>query len=223
MTEENKEQANFDLPTNHQVDDNQKMQIDDTETVENKVENKSTKAEQPIVPPKPAKKSISPMKILIGGIALTVVAMGITVFVALSGDDDAQRQAMQRMQQQMQMQQQEQVQQQTAEVKTPAETMPSAVETNNTNPPANEVSTNEVAAKQIEPTNGVGGEIAQGNTLVFDSKGEIASFKGEIASFESTEGKEKRGKLSKEEILANKDLKTYTEDELYSAHQMVDF
>lgn len=238
-----KEQAAFELGEvaqgNNVVDE---IKIDDSNPVETGAETiKATKEDRVVKSEKPTEKPKGkgmPKKLLFGAIggtvALSAILIGGIVYFTQTPDDakrEALRQqqlaAMQASQSQeqavaLQNQQSEQLAQQEAAAKQ-AMAQQDAQNVDGEQSQQNNAQTdamqdvNSESQSATQPSKGGNGQIGSeiGGEFVFDSDGNIAG----ATEKEASKTKER---LSTEQILANKDIRTYTEDELKSAWTIVD-
>lgn len=232
-----KEQAAFgELAQSNNVVDEIKIDdsnpvVTDAETIKATKEDRVVKSEKPTE--KPKGKGM-PKKLLFGAIggtvALSAILIGGIVYFTQT-PDDAQREALRQQQlAAMQVSQsQEQAQSQSEQLAQQEDAAKQAMaqqnaqnfdgeqsQQNNAQTDATQDvnSENQSAAQPSKGGNGqIGSEI--GGEFVFDSDGNIAG----ATEKEATKTKER---LSTEQILANKDIRTYTEDELKSAWTIVD-
>lgn len=232
-----KEQAAFgELAQSNNVVDEIKIDdsnpvVTDAETIKATKEDRVVKSEKPTE--KPKGKGM-PKKLLFGAIggtvALSAILIGGIVYFTQT-PDDAQREALRQQQlAAMQVSQsQEQAQSQSEQLAQQEDAAKQAMAQQNaqnvdgeqsqqnndqTDATQNVNSENQSAAQPSKGGNGqIGSEI--GGEFVFDSDGNIAG----ATEKEATKTKER---LSTEQILANKDIRTYTEDELKSAWTIVD-
>ena len=232
-----KEQAAFgELAQSNNVVDEIKIDdsnpvVTDAETIKATKEDRVVKSEKPTE--KPKGKGM-PKKLLFGAIggtvALSAILIGGIVYFTQT-PDDAQREALRQQQlAAMQVSQsQEQAQSQSEQLAQQEDAAKQAMAQQNTQNVDGEQSQqnnaqtdatqdvnseNQSAAQSSKGGNGqIGSEI--GGEFVFDSDGNIAG----ATEKEATKTKER---LSTEQILANKDIRTYTEDELKSAWTIVD-
>lgn len=238
-----KEQAAFELGEvaqgNNVVDE---IKIDDSNPVETGAETiKATEEDRVVKSEKPTEKPKGkgmPKKLLFGAIggtvALSAILIGGIVYFTQT-PDDAQREAlrqqqlaaMQASQSQeqavaLQNQQSEQLAQQEAAAKQ-AMAQQDAQNIDGEQSQQNNAQTdamqdvNSESQSATQPSKGGNGQIGSeiGGEFVFDSDGNIAG----ATEKEASKTKER---LSTEQILANKDIRTYTEDELKSAWTIVD-
>ena len=234
-----KEQAAFELGKvaqgNNVVDE---IKIDDSNPVETGAETiKATKEDRVVKSEKPTEKPKGkgmPKKLLfgvIGGtVALSAILIGGIVYFTQT-PDDAQREAL-RQQQLAAMQasqSQEQTQSQSEQLAQQEEAAKQAMAQQNAQNVDGEQSqqnnaqtdatqdVNSESQSAAQPSKGGNGQIGSeiGGEFVFDSDGNIAG----ATEKEASKTKER---LSTEQILANKDIRTYTEDELKSAWTIVD-
>lgn len=234
-----KEQAAFELGEvaqgNNVVDE---IKIDDSNPVETGAETiKATKEDRVVKSEKPTEKPKGkgmPKKLLFGAIggtvALSAILIGGIVYFTQT-PDDAQREAL-RQQQLAAMQasqSQEQTQNQSEQLAQQEETAKQAMAQQNAQNVDGEQSqqnnaqadatqdVNSESQSAAQPSKGGNGQIGSeiGGEFVFDSDGNIAG----ATEKEASKTKER---LSTEQILANKDIRTYTEDELKSAWTIVD-
>lgn len=234
-----KEQAAFELGKvaqgNNVVDE---IKIDDSNPVETGAETiKATKEDRVVKSEKPTEKPKGkgmPKKLLFGAIgstvALSAILIGGIVYFTQT-PDDAQREAL-RQQQLAAMQasqSQEQTQNQSEQLAQQEEAAKQAMAQQNAQNVDGEQSqqnnaqtdaTQDVNSESqfaAQPSKGGNGQIGSeiGGEFVFDSDGNIAG----ATEKEASKTKER---LSTEQILANKDIRTYTEDELKSAWTIVD-
>lgn len=234
-----KEQAAFELGEvaqgNNVVDE---IKIDDSNPVETGAETiKATKEDRVVKSEKPTEKPKGkgmPKKLLFGAIggtvALSAILIGGIVYFTQT-PDDAQREAL-RQQQLAAMQasqSQEQTQNQSEQLAQQEEAAKQAMaqqdaqnvdgeqsQQNNAQTDAMQ-DVNSESQSATQPSKGGNGQIGSeiGGEFVFDSDGNIAG----ATEKEASKTKER---LSTEQILANKDIRTYTEDELKSAWTIVD-
>lgn len=232
-----KEQAAFgELAQSNNVVDEIKIDdsnpvVTDAETIKATKEDRVVKSEKPTE--KPKGKGM-PKKLLFGAIggtvALSAILIGGIVYFTQT-PDDAQREALRQQQlaamqvsqsqEQAQSQSEQLAQQEDAAKQAMAQQNAQNVDgeqsqQNNAQTDATQDvnSENQSAAQPSKGGNGqIGSEI--GGEFVFDSDGNIAG----ATEKEATKTKER---LSTEQILANKDIRTYTEDELKSAWTIVD-
>lgn len=232
-----KEQAAFgELAQSNNVVDEIKIDdsnpvVTDAETIKATKEDRVVKSEKPTE--KPKGKGM-PKKLLFGAIggtvALSAILIGGIVYFTQT-PDDAQREALRQQQlaamqvsqsqEQAQSQSEQLAQQEDAAKQAMAQQNAQNVDgeqsqQNNAQTDATQDvnSENQSAAQSSKGGNGqIGSEI--GGEFVFDSDGNIAG----ATEKEATKTKER---LSTEQILANKDIRTYTEDELKSAWTIVD-
>ena len=234
-----KEQAAFELGEvdkgNNVVDE---IKIDDSNPVETGAETiKATKEDRVVKSEKPTEKPKGkgmPKKLLFGAIggtvALSAILIGGIVYFTQT-PDDAQREAL-RQQQLAAMQasqSQEQTQSQSEQLAQQEEAAKQAMAQQNAQNVDGEQSqqnnaqadatqdVNSESQSAAQPSKGGNGQIGSeiGGEFVFDSDGNIAG----ATEKEASKTKER---LSTEQILANKDIRTYTEDELKSAWTIVD-
>ena len=234
-----KEQAAFELGEvaqgNNVVDE---IKIDDSNPVETGAETiKATKEDRVVKSEKPTEKPKGkgmPKKLLFGAIggtvALSAILIGGIVYFTQT-PDDAQREAL-RQQQLAAMQasqSQEQAQSQSEQLAQQEEAAKQAMAQQNAQNVDGEQSqqnnaqtdatqdVNSESQSAAQPSKGGNGQIGSeiGGEFVFDSDGNIAG----ATEKEASKTKER---LSTEQILANKDIRTYTEDELKSAWTIVD-
>lgn len=234
-----KEQAAFELGKvaqgNNVVDE---IKIDDSNPVETGAETiKATKEDRVVKSEKPTEKPKGkgmPKKLLFGAIggtvALSAILIGGIVYFTQT-PDDAQREAL-RQQQLAAMQasqSQEQTQNQSEQLAQQEEAAKQAMAQQNAQNVDGEQSqqnnaqtdatqdVNSESQSAVQPSKGGNGQIGSeiGGEFVFDSDGNIAG----ATEKEASKTKER---LSTEQILANKDIRTYTEDELKSAWTIVD-
>lgn len=235
-----KEQAAFELGEvdkgNNVVDE---IKIDDSNPVETGAETiKATKEDRVVKSEKPTEKPKGkgmPKKLLFGAIggtvALSAILIGGIVYFTQT-PDDAQREALRQQQlaamqasqsqEQAQSQQSEQLAQQEAAAKQ-AMAQQNAQNVDGEQSQQNNAQTdatqdvNSESQSAAQPSKGGNGQIGSeiGGEFVFDSDGNIAG----ATEKEASKTKER---LSTEQILANKDIRTYTEDELKSAWTIVD-
>ena len=234
-----KEQAAFELGEvaqgNNVVDE---IKIDDSNPVETGAETiKATKEDRVVKSEKPTEKPKGkgmPKKLLFGAIggtvALSAILIGGIVYFTQT-PDDAQREAL-RQQQLAAMQasqSQEQTQSQSEQLAQQEEVAKQAMAQQNAQNVDGEQSqqnnaqadatqdVNSESQSAAQPSKGGNGQIGSeiGGEFVFDSDGNIAG----ATEKEASKTKER---LSTEQILANKDIRTYTEDELKSAWTIVD-
>lgn len=234
-----KEQATFELGKvaqgNNVVDE---IKIDDSNPVETGAETiKATKEDRVVKSEKPTEKPKGkgmPKKLLFGAIggtvALSAILIGGIVYFTQT-PDDAQREAL-RQQQLAAMQasqSQEQTQNQSEQLAQQEEAAKQAMAQQNAQNVDGEQSqqnnaqadatqdVNSESQSAAQPSKGGNGQIGSeiGGEFVFDSDGNIAG----ATEKEASKTKER---LSTEQILANKDIRTYTEDELKSAWTIVD-
>ena len=234
-----KEQAAFELGKvaqgNNVVDE---IKIDDSNPVETGAETiKATKEDRVVKSEKPTEKPKGkgmPKKLLFGAIggtvALSAILIGGIVYFTQT-PDDAQREAL-RQQQLAAMQasqSQEQTQSQSEQLAQQEEAAKQAMAQQNAQNVDGEQSqqnnaqadatqdVNSESQSAAQPSKGGNGQIGSeiGGEFVFDSDGNIAG----ATEKEASKTKER---LSTEQILANKDIRTYTEDELKSAWTIVD-
>lgn len=199
-----KEEAAFDnLTQNNDTINN--IKIDDSKTVETikaEKEERITKNEKQIE--KPKGNGGIPKKILFGAIGGVVVLSAIMIgcIAYFTRSPNIQNDDLVEMQEQAQIQEQDQQSDQQD---------PTARQLDNQNLNA-DANTN-IENQSVTSDDQVGAEI--GGKFVFDSD-------GNIAGATKKEADKKKDHLSAEEILANKDIQTYTEDELKSAWTIVD-
>lgn len=234
-----KEQAAFELGEvaqgNNVVDE---IKIDDSNPVETGAETiKATKEDRVVKSEKQTEKPKGkgmPKKLLFGAIggtvALSAILIGGIVYFTQT-PDDAQREAL-RQQQLAAMQasqSQEQAQSQSEQLAQQEEAAKQAMAQQNAQNVDGEQSqqnnaqtdatqdVNSESQSAAQPSKGGNGQIGSeiGGEFVFDSDGNIAG----ATEKEASKTKER---LSTEQILANKDIRTYTEDELKSAWTIVD-
>ena len=232
-----KEQAAFgELAQSNNVVDEIKIDdsnpvVTDAETIKATKEDRVVKSEKPTE--KPKGKGM-PKKLLFGAIggtvALSAILIGGIVYFTQT-PDDAQREAL-RQQQLAAMQasqSQEQTQNQSEQLAQQEEAAKQAMAQQNAQNVDGEQSqqnnaqtdatqdVNSESQSAAQPSKGGNGQIGSeiGGEFVFDSDGNIAG----ATEKEASKTKER---LSTEQILANKDIRTYTEDELKSAWTIVD-
>lgn len=232
-----KEQAAFgELAQSNNVVDEIKIDdsnpvVTDAETIKATKEDRVVKSEKPTE--KPKGKGM-PKKLLFGAIggtvALSAILIGGIVYFTQT-PDDAQREALRQQQlaamqvsqsqEQTQNQSEQLAQQEEAAKQTMAQQNAQNVDgeqsqQNNAQTDATQ-DVNSESQSATQPSKGGNGQIGSeiGGEFVFDSDGNIAG----ATEKEASKTKER---LSTEQILANKDIRTYTEDELKSAWTIVD-
>lgn len=232
-----KEQAAFgELAQSNNVVDEIKIDdsnpvVTDAETIKATKEDRVVKSEKPTE--KPKGKGM-PKKLLFGAIggtvALSAILIGGIVYFTQT-PDDAQREALRQQQlaamqvsqsqEQTQSQSEQLAQQEEAAKQTMAQQNAQNVDgeqsqQNNAQTDATQ-DVNSESQSAAQPFKGGNGQIGNeiGGEFVFDSDGNIAG----ATEKEASKTKER---LSTEQILANKDIRTYTEDELKSAWTIVD-
>lgn len=232
-----KEQAAFgELAQSNNVVDEIKIDdsnpvVTDAETIKATKEDRVVKSEKPTE--KPKGKGM-PKKLLFGAIggtvALSAILIGGIVYFTQT-PDDAQREALRQQQlaamqvsqsqEQTQSQSEQLAQQEEAAKQTMAQQNAQNVDgeqsqQNNAQTDATQ-DVNSESQSAAQPSKGGNGQIGSeiGGEFVFDSDGNIAG----ATEKEASKTKER---LSTEQILANKDIRTYTEDELKSAWTIVD-